>query len=96
MLNIQTHPHYSCAFQTEAKHYTEEVLLVLGKALELRIKLEAVTFKTHTYLHFHMCTCVQLQSLSLTGKAVISLHGGFSFFSVLICALLEPVKLCFG
>lgn len=69
--------------------------MVLDKTLELRIKLVAATFKTHTYLHFHMCACVQLQSLSLTGKAVNSPHGGFSFFSVHICALLgaEPVKL---
>ena len=57
-------PTFSYAFQTEAKHYTEEVLL------ELRLKLEAVTFKSHTYFHFHMCTCVQFKPSSLTGEAV--------------------------
>lgn len=56
--------------------------MVLEKTLELRLKLGAVTFKTHTYLHFYMRTYVQLRPSSLTGKAVNSLHGVFFFFSL--------------
>lgn len=73
---------FSYAFQTEAKHYTEEVLLVLDKSLELRLKLEA-----GTYFHFHMCTRVQFKPSSLTGKAVNSLCGVFFFLCAHLCSV---------